>query len=519
MALGKLEIENFLESVQGEVRGELESDAKDRHYKAQYRWQEAPNTSAQLLIRKRDGTGDTFKMPKEIELTRSLTAFFGFYSGDGSKGTEDRDNLGHLNPSVGVSSQIEPDLASFTMAHLKSLFPDVGFRCTLGEDSAFFMAGEGKEALREKYGGIIPDVPDLEDLDIDLSSSDERYLKENRSYQPDPERDLAFYHYHKEPMREILTSWKEESLKKVGISPGSDVRITASTRRPYKKGPREPGKSSRSDELHTSGVNGAGELMLFILSEIEDSVLRDKPASSHGLVRWNGKPSEIGEEVSVIDFFQNSPYGQIGDERPRELQPEVSGRVKGRWDRSVNVVLSRRLKIDPLWCYTSGLYLAEGSTKEDVFFSMFAEKPESQDLSLSFTSTERKSLELVLRALAKLFRKEKCLKAWKLKVGSQYLPETVVAGLKNAVPVLRGGNSGQGKMRTAEISLDLKDWALEVAPVLKEFEHRYTHVEPTGAGVPRIDFRASSSLCRWYFPLLMYSIFSDTHGNPVADFS
>ena len=37
-------------------------------------------------------------------------------------------------------------------------------------------------------------------------------------------------------------------------------------------------------------------------------------------------------------------------------------------------------------------------------------------------------------------------------------------GLKNGVPMLRGGRSGDGKLRTMEISTALKPWALETAP-------------------------------------------------------
>jgi hypothetical protein len=157
------------------------------------------------------------------------------------------------------------------------------------------------------------------------------------------------------------------------------------------------------------------------------------------------------------------------------------------------------------------LYLAEGTTPKSVLFQMFKSRPKG--LALGFTSSENTSLALMLRALGNLFPQEQCLDAWKVKVGSQYFPELVVIGLKNAVPMLRGGNSGDGKLRTMEISLAVKEWALELADCIQPYADRFSHVEPTGAGVPRIDFWASSSLCRWYFPLIMYATF----GNSVPD--
>ena len=91
-------------------------------------------------------------------------------------------------------------------------------------------------------------------------------------------------------------------------------------------------------------------------------------------------------------------------------------------------------------------------------------------------------------------------------------------GLKSGVPMLRGGKSGDGKLRTMEISMAIKSWALEVAPSLVPFEDKYSHVEPTGAGLARIDFSASSALCRWYFPLLIYAAFGNIVERPSEDF-
>ena len=88
----------------------------------------------------------------------------------------------------------------------------------------------------------------------------------------------------------------------------------------------------------------------------------------------------------------------------------------------------------------------------------------------------------------------------------------------DGVPMLRGGESGDGKLRTMEISLSLKPWALDVAPSMVPFQDKYSHVEPTGAGLARIDFSASSSLCKWYFPFLLYAVFGDVIKNPTEAF-
>jgi hypothetical protein len=51
-----------------------------------------------------------------------------------------------------------------------------------------------------------------------------------------------------------------------------------------------------------------------------------------------------------------------------------------------------------------------------------------------------------------------------------------------------------------------------------EYADRYSHVEPTGSGVARIDFWASSTLCRWYFPLLMHTVFGGIVADPMEEF-
>ncbi len=526
MILGHLDIAGFLARVDGEVIGRVITDAKDRVYKQTYHCTELGPDA--VSIRRKDGNGDTIQIAKRVPLNEALIAFFGLYSGDGAKGSESESEPGRIIPSISFS-QKEPNLVRFAVDQFRRLFQgQTRFTFSLGEDSAYFMAGDGAAALNAHYvaqGAAGTPAPQaLATCRPTLNNQDIRYLQEVR---PDvagtAEEHLAFYYTHKAAMEEILTEVKREDLRRAGVVLLASDRVTASLRRPFKKGARQPGGTSRSDEIHIGGLNGLGELFLKMLHEIEDSILRDTRVSASGLLEWNDVPSQVGEVINLRDFFTAGNYGFIADQRPLRIEDKGT-HLLGQWRRSSETSLSRTLRIDPLWCYASGLYLAEGTTDKAKFFRMFFENPGA--LGLGFTSSEGASLELMLRTLHKLFPGKDCVAAWKVKVGSQYFPELVVTGLKHGVPMLRGGNSGDGKLRTIEISLAIKEWGLAVAdapldqPSLlrQHYGNRFSHVEPTGSGVARIDFWCSSSRCRWYFPLLMYTVFGAIIEDPRAGF-
>jgi len=527
MILGHIRTESFLTGTGGLVTGSVITDAKDRQYRQTYSFVE---DGANLRVQRTDNNGDSIVVPKTIELDESLVAFFGLYSGDGAKGSEDDNDSGRIIPTISFS-QKEKHLVRFAVDQFRKIFPgSIRFNFSLGEDSAYFMAGEGKSKLEAYYvattGSGIPTPQSLEVVRPTLNAKDTQYLAEIRPDVVGPNKEhLAFYYQHKGAMEVILAREKEAELASVGITVAPDIVVSASLRRPFKKGARLPGGSSRSDEIHVGGLNGAGELFLKMMHELEDSILRDVRVSSSGCIEWAGRPSEVGQQLDLFDFFSNSPYGQINSAHPVELAVAGDDQIVGRWRQSSEMTLRRRLRIDPLWCYIAGLYLAEGSTPKEVLFRMFRERPGA--MAMSFTSSEGTSIELMLRTLRRLFSVDDCVDAWKVKVGSQYFPELVMTGLKHGLPMLRGGESGDGKLRTMEISLAIKEWALNVADapihgaasiLRQDYADRYSHVEPTGAGVARIDFWASSSLCRWYFPLLMYAVFSGIVADPTQPF-
>lgn len=512
MILGEFRVKDFLERTSGEVRGRQLSDAKDRYYEATYTWR--TENGGMLAISPR-GRPAVVKMPAVIELDESAIAFFGLYSGDGAKGSENAGTIGRIHPSISFS-QREANLIRFAVAQFRRIFPEARFTFSLGEDSAYFMAGEGLQELVAFYGGALPATPALVDIRPELSDADSRYLREKRTYQKDCEADLAFYYHHLAAMEKILAEKKHQYITGSGIVLTDGDKVVASLRRPYKKGARDAGGSSRSDETHVGNVTGMGELFLKMMHEIEASVLTDQPVSPQGLVVWRGVPSEIGEQVDVKQFFETSNYGKLAGFRPA-ITVKGTEFVEGLWPRSKRLDIRRYVRLDPLWCYTSGLYLAEGTTDKKLMFEMFQRRVSG--MGIGFTSSENTSLELMLRSLQKLFPSDQCVDAWKVKVGSQYFPELVVVGLKNGVPMLRGGNSGDGKMRTMEISLAIKDWGLELTPCMKPYQDKFSHVEPTGAGVPRVDFWASSALCKWYFPLVMYVTFGAIVDDPSKGFA
>jgi hypothetical protein len=526
MILGHIKVEDFLRKTGGLVSGSVITDAKDRQYRQQYLFHENDD---KLLIKRADGNGEEVFVPKTIPLDESLIAFFGLYSGDGSKGSEDRNEPRRILPNISFS-QKEKHLVRFAVDQFRRIFPgNIRFTFSLGEDSAYFMAGVGQKRLNDWYlaaTGSGTQLPlTLNAVRPSLNDMDRQYLAEVRPDVHGPnEEHLAFYYQHQAVMEAIFVDEKTRELASVGINPAPDIKVTASLRRPFKKGAREPGGSSRSDEIHLGGLNGVGELFLKMMHEIEDSILHDIKISNQGLVEWIDKPSVVGSILDLYDFFTNNAYGQIDNARPAELRAQ-DNQVVGRWRRSSETTLNRCLRFDPLWCYVAGLYLAEGSSPKELLFRMFSSRPGA--MALGFTSSEGTSIELMLRTLRMIYPKDECLDAWKVKVGSQYFPELVVSGLKHGVPMLRGGNSGDGKLRTMEISLSIKQWALDVADaplngatsiLHQDYADRYSHVEPTGAGVARIDFWASSTLCRWYFPLLMFTVFGNIVADPTKEF-
>jgi len=156
MILGHLHVEQYLRTVDGLVTGNVITDAKDRQYHQAYEFSEKGEL---LIVRRKDGHGDEVVLPRVIPLDEALVAFFGLYSGDGAKGTDDSKEASRIIPAISFS-QRERYLVRFVVDQFQRLFPEnLQFIFALGEDSAYFMAGEGGERNLQEPTRTHPTVP------------------------------------------------------------------------------------------------------------------------------------------------------------------------------------------------------------------------------------------------------------------------------------------------------------------------------------------------------------------------
>ena len=205
MILGYLNVEQYLKTVKGLVTGDVVTDAKSRQYRQTYNVSEAGD---RLVVQRTDGNGDSVHIPKSIPLDEPLVAFFGLYSGDGAKGSEAPNDRTRIVPTISFS-QKEKHLVRFAVDQFRRLFPgNIRFTFSLGEDSAFFMTGEGKVKLEEYYrkiGTPMVDASPLATVRPSLNDKDKQYLGEIRpDVQGSNETHLAFYYQHKLAMERIF---------------------------------------------------------------------------------------------------------------------------------------------------------------------------------------------------------------------------------------------------------------------------------------------------------------------------
>jgi hypothetical protein len=102
LILGHLRIQDYLTSARGIVTGSVLTDGKDRQYRQVYVFADRePN----IGVQRADGNGDLVLIPKTIKLDEELIAFFGLYSGDGAKGSDDKNTPGLIIATISFSQK------------------------------------------------------------------------------------------------------------------------------------------------------------------------------------------------------------------------------------------------------------------------------------------------------------------------------------------------------------------------------------------------------------------------------
>ena len=76
---------------------------------------------------------------------------------------------------------------------------------------------------------------------------------------------------------------------------------------------------------------------LELLHEIEDSILHDKAVSTHGLVRWNSRPSrDWARELNLCEFFEK-PFLWSISQRSDRKSPKLGNSSMANGPRSKEI--------------------------------------------------------------------------------------------------------------------------------------------------------------------------------------
>lgn len=512
----------LLEASDGVLSGPLIHDGKKRKYRREYAFR---NASGGVEISHRDDFDKSITLPEEIPLTITDIGFLGMYSGDGAKGSESGGKSDIVNVSLEFS-QKNPVLALFAARKVKNIFGDVPVRYDVASDSAFFLNKKDElENFREKLlnsganeDELEPEI-DLSDFESEMSDRDREYI-ENRGRgaaaietKEEAKETLRWWYEYKETMNRWLVEDKRDQLESYGVTFGPDDEVRSSVRRPFVKGARKIGQASRTDETKFPTLsNYFGELFLHIVEGIQDSVVENtSTVTEEGEVwiEWNHPPKEsYGFGLDTESFIEQSEYTKYitgtGNERRYRIidraEDSIVLRKYGVSDE-YSFTVPTILDITPEIAFGAGLYFAEGdSPKERIAGSRelepyYDEPGSSGKLSLGFNSSTNPPMHITFSVMEELFPnfKSEVMSRWKLKIGSAYEPETIAVAEKLGMTFLRKGDLGQGTSRAFALGQSLIPWALSVLPTLEPYAEFFTHIEPTGAGIPRIDLSFGNS--------------------------
>jgi hypothetical protein len=394
-------------------------------------------------------------LPSQIQLTPTALSFLGMYSGDGNK-----------TGTVGFA-QRNVELLEAACTGFVSLFGDTTrFSINVLNDSRYFMRAE----FRIKQDQL----PTLNARAVPAALGD--YL------------------------------WQEFQSEVAHLPRLRAITNHSATVSPL-KGAREPGEESREYIVSLPDSAPYLPILLLLIEHLNHSFHHDAQAIEVGgkvILDWGARPSAISLiDVDLEHWIKTSDQCRWFASGKEKRYPT---KKLSSTDLEVGSTSPFRCKaaarLGPLTSYAAGLYLAEGTTDKATLIHFHQIDRDVKSVALSFNSSEGTSLAIFLNSLREcLGYPQEVISSWKVKVGSQFMYECQVLGEIYQAPMVRRGEKGQGKSPSCVQAGYFREWAVKEFEDLQSAVPKFSHVEFTGAGVPRVQVTCSSSPARLLFSL------------------
>jgi hypothetical protein len=518
--LGFVDVSQLLDDTKGKVEFSLFDSGTIRKGSSIYEYENIGKDRLRVWSRDINGKrAESIVVHRLISLVPQTILFFGLYIGDGVKAARPG------SKGVLSLSQREPHISGFARSQFVKLFGSaLRFTHSVNEDGLFFMSHEMRTRLSAIRHKLLDDGKKVMN-----DSAFEAYLKRDLDdiiNEQAPTMKTAIGKYKRKRlfgefgkylpeffanrpfMDRYLKEIKVKELEESGNPLAPNDTISVNVRLPGVKGAREPGKSSRSDELTVDGMGPFRALFLRILSDTYSSIAENQATvsvdgSQTPWIRWKGPPHSAS-----ICRFKSAEYLRAS-RSARKVMARTIRRYKVVEGPSRNRVLTgsesfevpKVIGLTPLVCLFAGLYLAEGATPKSKLFHYSDERVGG--LGVALTASEDDTLSVCMNSISSLvvsdFGK---VQAWRLKIGAKYFPEAATVGNKIGVPVLRRGPKGQGAASAFELVEAVSEWARKAMPSLEGVSKRFDHLEYTGAGIPRVDIFYDDSIAVFLFSIM-----------------
>ena len=467
--LGHIDVDAFLRDRNGTIHFNLIDAGKIRLVSQKYEW-ETDTSEKHVLLRpirsqRSRAKGGDVLIPQFINLTPETIAFMGAYDGDGNK-----------TKKIGFS-QNNPQLQGFVSRGLQVLFSDsFDSEVAILEDETYFQTDD-----------IIDQT---------------RIIKQEWTDQGRREDQIT----QRELQEEVLQ--RKYNSQYDGEPPDEPTKFVISA----KKGGYEIIRTQLKSEHFLP-------FLLAIIKTCVNSILQDSIESEE--ITWVGPPLTSHQQYLHLKSYVESgkccyvtPGGKRNQYEICAEQGEIFEPTMDRgnllWIQKPNgrrFAVPVELPLSPILFLMLGYYLAEGSSSKSAYFT-FREKYEGS-ISLGFNSSEEETLRVFFQGLDVLFPNSRAdiITGWIVKIGSKYFPESITVAEKLGIPLTRRGKKGQGAAGSIEFTKTVRDWALDQFPLMRAWADKFSHIEFTGVGVPRVDIRCASFPAQFLAAVICDSLF------------